>query len=151
MTALQIRKLPANHDSYGLVMALLMENGGYEGARFGPLARAVAAQVRDGTHLAAFAGGRIVAYAGYLPVQSASAARWLEDAGDLEIAENGAASADTFCVSVVCTNQPGLARLLLLALRRGRPRARVIFRRDYADARPSRKAALDVAARGLAR
>jgi hypothetical protein len=130
-------------------MALLMENGGYESARFGPLARAVAAQVRDGTHLAAFEGGRIVAYAGYLPVQSASASKWLEDAGDLEIAASSAA--DTFAVSVVCATRPGLARRLLLAIRRGRPKARVVFRRDYADGRRSRKAALVLDVRGRAR
>lgn len=143
MTPIEFRRLPASHESYGLVMALLMENGGYETARFGPLARAVAAQVRDGTHCAAFMEKQIVAYAGYLPVDTANAQKWLRDEGELDITGAVAGSQQSFTVSVVCTKLPGLARRLLLANRRLHSGATIVFRRDYADGR-ARKARVGV-------
>ncbi len=140
MTTVRLTRLPASHESYGAVMALLMENGGYETANFGPLARAVAAQVRDGTHLAAFAGNRLVAYAGALPVQPDAATDWLRDAGELQMVDVAGGRASAITLSVVCTNVPGVGRRLLLAFRHMFPGARAVFRRDYGGRRPARKA-----------
>jgi hypothetical protein len=140
VTTIRFTRLPASHESYGAVMALLMENGGYETANFGPLARAVAAQVRDGSHLAAFMGNRLVAYVGALPVRPDAAADWLRDAGELQIMDVAETRATTVTVSVICTNVPGVGRRLLLAFRHMFPGARVVFRRDYGGRRPARKA-----------
>jgi hypothetical protein len=137
-----ISRLIPSHESFGLVMAFLMEGGGYETANFGPLARSVAAQLRFGHHAAAFAGTEFVGYSGVVPVEPAQAERWLEDGGELVAVQSAAANHCAFALSVAATVDRRAVLPMMRALRDAHPGARVYFRRDYRGTRIPRKASL---------
>ncbi len=133
--ALDICQLPPTFESLGLVADLLAEFDTFDTFEFGPLARALVAQLKQRHHVCAFSGNRLIGYCGLLPVKTAQARLWLDGRAVLESAPPGAA--DAMALTVVAVRDPRAVRPLIRYCRSGFPGVPVFFKRSYAGRRKS--------------
>ncbi|TAK50069.1 MAG: hypothetical protein EPO23_02310 [Xanthobacteraceae bacterium] len=127
----EICQIPPTFESLGLVADLLSEFDSFDHFEFGPLTRALSAQITNRHHVCAFRGKRLVGYCGLLPVRLVGAQAWLRNHGPLEPASSG--TADAIALTVVAVREAGILRPLIRYCRRGFSDLPVFFKRSYGD------------------
>lgn len=132
-----VTRLAPDEKSFAAVCLFLAGKGVFARTPFGQLVKVLNGQIRGGTHAAVIENGRIVAYAGYLAVEPASAEAWMQRQGELVVDQTGKSQA--VALSVVAAENGKHVTPLLNALRLQKPDAVVYVQRARAAGQPARR------------
>jgi hypothetical protein len=128
-------------EALGLVLSFICRSSPYAEFRAGKIIAAVQHQLSTRSHLCLVEGERMVAYAGWLPVNAADAERWLT--GEHTLQPVPSETADAVALTIVSTAGRRHVPQLIRACRTLVPQQNIYFKRDYAG-RAARKAKLSI-------
>lgn len=126
-------QLKPTMEALGIVLAFICRFAPYAEFRAAKIIKAVQFQLSSGSHVCLVEDERLVAYAGWLPIDALNGESWLEGRSTLKpiSVEHSNAIALTI-VTAASTNQiPPLIR----ACRKLTPQRKVYFKRDYIGGR----------------
>jgi hypothetical protein len=120
-------------ETLGVVLAFICREKPFSEFSAGKIIAAVKHQLSSGSHICLLDGGRLVAYAGWLPIRKRVGERWM--AGEADFAPVPPQEADAAALTIVSVASPALIAPLLRACRRHGAGKTIFFKRHYEDGR----------------
>ena len=120
-------------EALGVVLSFICRQTPYSEFRAAKIIRSVQHQLSSGCHVCLIEDERLVAYAGWLPVDPAVAERWLEGKATLEPVPSS--STDAAALTIVSLTKKSQIPQLIRACRKLAPQRDIYFKRDYAEGR----------------
>lgn len=134
-------QLKPSMEALGIVLSFICQSSPYAEFRAGKIIAAVQHQLSTRSHVCLVDGERMVAYAGWLPVNAADAERWLDGEHSLQPVPSD--STDAVALTIVSAAHRRHVPQLIRACRTLVPQRTIYFKRDYAG-RAARKSKLSV-------
>lgn len=126
-------QLKPTMEALGLVLTFICRSAPYSEFRAAKIIKAVQHQLSTGCHVCLVEDERLVAYAGWLPIDSRDGERWLE--GKASLRPVPSARTDAAALTIVSVVNSSDTALLMRACRRLVPQKKIYFKRDYAGGR----------------
>ena len=126
-------QLKPTMEALGIVLSFICRTSPYAEFKAAKIIKAVQHQLSNACHVCLIEDERLVAYAGWLPIDARDGEQWLEGKGILKPV--AVASSDAIALTVVSVIRTEQLRPLIHACRLLSPRRTVYFKRDYLGGR----------------
>lgn len=137
-TGMQIVKLAATFEGFGLAMDYLSRTAPFSAFELGNFAGVIRAQLQHGHHLAAMDDQVLVGYAGWMLTTAKTAEAWRDGHGILYPGDP--ATSDAAALTVFAVSEPSATPRLIRGARELNKNMRVYFKRGYdEEARGAKK------------
>lgn len=135
------RQLKPTMEALGVVLSFICRSAPYAEFRAEKIIKAVQHQLSTGCHVCLIADERLVAYAGWLPIDPAEGERWLS--GETMLHPTSSSGTDAAALTIVSVDDARHVTQLIRACRRLAPQKTIFFRRTYSDGRSKKLKVLD--------
>lgn len=123
-------------EALGIVLSFICREPPYSEFGAAKIIKAIQHQLTTGCHVCLVEGERLVAYAGWLPIDAEDGERWL--LGKASLRPVPSSTTDAVALTIVSATSAGEAKRLMRACRNMAPQRKIYFKRDYAGG-PTRK------------
>lgn len=137
----QASQLKPTMEALGLVLSFICRSPPYAEFRAAKIIHAVQQQLSTGCHVCLIEDERLVAYAGWLPVDIAEAEQWVAGKGSLNPVPSS--QTDAAALTIVSALSPRDIPQLIRACRTQAPQSKIFFRRDYSGGRTKKSRVSD--------
>jgi hypothetical protein len=128
-------------EALGIVLAFICRSSPYADFRAAKIIKAVQLQLSSACHVCLIEDGRLVAYAGWLPVSVVEAERWME--GETNLHPVPPSSTDAAALTIVSVRSSREIPQLIRACRKQASQKTIYFKRDYAGGRTKKSKVTD--------
>ncbi len=128
-----IRQLKPTMEALGVVLSFICRSPPYAEFRAAKIIKAVQHQLSTGCHVCLIEDERLVAYAGWLPVDETEAERWIEV--DINLHPVPSAMTDAAALTIVSVRSSREIPQLIRACRQQASQGKIYFKRNYAGGR----------------
>ena len=128
-----ISQLKPTMEALGVVLSFICRSSPYAEFRAAKIITAVQHQLSTGCHVCLIEDERLVAYAGWLPVDEAEAERWIEV--DTNLHPVPPAMTDAAALTIVSVRSSREITQLIRACRQRATQRKIYFKRNYAGGR----------------
>jgi hemolysin-activating ACP:hemolysin acyltransferase len=137
----KVSQLKPTMEALGVVLSFICMSAPYAEFRAAKIIKAVQQQLSSGCHVCLIEDDRLVAYAGWLPVDVAEAERWME--GNTNLHPVPSSSTDAAALTIVSVHSPLEIPQLIRACRKRAPQRKIYFKRDYSGGRTKKTKVTD--------
>lgn len=120
-------------EALGIVLAFICRSAPYAEFRAAKIIKAVQHQLSSGCHVCIIEDERLVAYAGWLPIDARDGEKWLEGNATLKPAPSS--NTDAAALTIVSVTSTSQIPQLIRGCRRLAPQRTIFFKRDYLGGR----------------
>ncbi|MCX7350557.1 MAG: hypothetical protein NTZ54_13885 [Alphaproteobacteria bacterium] len=137
----QVSQLKPTMEALGVVLLFICRSAPYAEFRAARIIKAVQHQLASGCHVCLIENERLVAYAGWMPVDLAEAERWIEGGANLHPVPSS--STDAAALTIVSVRSQREIPQLIRACRKEAPQTKIFFKRDYVGGRAKKSSVTD--------
>jgi hemolysin-activating ACP:hemolysin acyltransferase len=120
-------------EALGIILAFICRSAPYAEFRAAKIIKAVQHQLSSGCHVCIIEDDRLVAYAGWLPINARDGEKWLE--GNVTLKPAPSSNTDAAALTIVSVTSTSQIPQLIRGCRRLAPQRTIFFKRDYLGGR----------------